>query len=512
MFLAMSAAMLAVVGCSKENMVSEDVQDDINEDNVPEQGVIAPQKTVTAFSRDTKTSLDGLGIVWAEGDEISLFNEGGQPCTYTLSSGAGTPSGEFTTENEPEEGYMYAIYPVVTTAAEGKTMGTEIQQEQAYAASGFPTAYPMAAVSPDGKEFSFENLATVLKLHLVGNASVESISITAKGEGESLAGAAKVDFTTGTPVMTVSGSNTVTLTCAEPVQLGTEPTEFSFVVAPGNYAGGFDITVSHDSDNETTISTAAASVTFRPGTVKEFGGSMGVYSSDFDNIYMLGDGTFYSAWNLDLMVSDPAAEMAGTDESGEEVDYDNWSSKFTPQGNGIWSWTGVLAPGTFKFPWMNSFDNFFGVEDSRLVYHPGGTAGDPKLTIGTAGNYTITLDLNKLTIDVKTNFTYEVPERLYLIGNGTTCGWNQAEAIEMTSLGDGKFHIETTLEVPSNENDGFKFIFSRDTWDGFRFAWGLNRIWQGCSDRKNNTAFQQGAGTYSITADTKNWTYEITKM
>ena len=73
----------------------------------------------------------------------------------------------------------------------------------------------------------------------------------------------------------------------------------------------------------------------------------------------------------------------------------------------------------------------------------------------------------------------------------------------MENLGNGIFQVETVLTDPG-ESDGFKFIFGRDTWDGIRFAWGLCRLWQGGSDRKNNMVGNDGNGdgTYSIRVNT----------
>lgn len=515
LFFMASAAVMAAVsgGCAKENLVEEGPYNENGGNIVAGQGVLLPQTVITASSAETKTSLSGMQILWSAGDEISLFNEkGGATSIYVLSAGEGTVSGEFTAVSEPSEGYMYAVYPAVESKEEGLAVAVEIPVEQTYAGDAFPADYPMAAVSRDGRDFVFDNLATILTLNMVGNASVESISIEANGADEFMAGAAEIDFSGEKPLLTATGSNVVTLTCDEPVKLQAEPVAFRFIAASGTYSGGFTVTVRHDGGKETEITTAAAATEFRPGSIKDFGGTMGVYADEFETIYIIGDGTYYSGWDLALMTEDPAAGLDGTDENGQPIDYDKWTSKFTSEGNGIYTWTGVLAPGTFKFPWTGSLDDFFGFRDGVLVYHPEGSADDPKYTITQAGNYTITLDIHKLTFNIKTNLLYEVPDALYLIGSGTSAAWNRADALEMENLGNGVFYIETYLDVPATEDDGFKFIFSRDTWDGFQFAWGLNKLWQGGTDRKNNTAWHQRAGTYSIKADTRTWKYEVNKI
>ena len=502
-FIAACAAVAGIMaGCSKENIEPE-TSHEMTGSEVQKPGndvaVLTPHQVVKASSTATKTSLDGLQILWSKGDLLSLFNANGQTCTYTLTGDGGQTSGDFQTETMPEEGYRYAIYPAVpeATASEG-VISTSIPETQTYNGSDFPVSYPMAAVSSDGENYQFTNLATVLDLSLVGDAAVKTISIEAAG-GEKLAGAATVDFNGETPVMTATESASVTLTCTEPVQLTASATEFRFIVAPGTYSKGFKITVTDKAGKTTVITTAEAESVLTAGTVKNFGGTMGVYTSDFEHIYIIGDGTFYEPWNTKIMVENPA---------GSE-----WTSEFTKGENGIYTWTGVLAPGTFKFPWKNSFNDFFGYQDGRLVYHPDGASDDPKYTVGTAGNYTITIDIHKLTFDIKTNSTYSVPEELYLIGDGTPGGWEQSEAIEMENLGDGIFYVETELSDPGDA-EGFKFIFNRNTWDGIQFAWALNRIWQGGTDRKNNMVGNEGYGDglYSIRVDTVNWTFELKKI
>ena len=502
----------AIAGCT-EDIIVPDNQEGSGQETVPtgnDSGLL-PHKTIKVSSADTKTSLSGLQILWDKGDQISLFNKDGQTCTYTLTGDGGQTSGDFQTETMPEEGYRYAIYPAVpeATASEG-VISTSIPETQTYNGSDFPVSYPMAAVSSDGENYQFTNLATVLDLSLVGDAAVKTISIEAAG-GEKLAGAATVDFNGETPVMTATESASVTLTCTEPVQLTASATEFRFIVAPGTYSKGFKITVTDNAGKTTVITTAEAESVLTAGTVKNFGGTMGVYTSDFEHIYIIGDGTFYEPWNTKIMVENPA---------GSE-----WTSEFTKGENGIYTWTGVLAPGTFKFPWnADIIQNFFGVEGDKLIYYPKQISGyDPKLTIGTPGKYEITINVNKLTFNIKALEEYSIPDNLYLFGDGTGAGWliDHGEKMvkrpdlkfEGNADGDGIFYIVTRLGSVVEEEDGFKFLNTHSGLDfnsGYQFAWGLSSIWYGGSDRKYNRIKENGM--YSIKVDTKYWDYEVKKM
>lgn len=511
-FIAACAAVAGIMaGCSKENIGPESSQE-IPGSEVQKPGndvaVLTPHQVVKASSTATKTSLDGLQILWSKGDLLSLFNANGQTCTYTLTGDGGQTSGDFQTETMPEEGYRYAIYPAVpeATASEG-VISTSIPETQTYNGSDFPVSYPMAAVSSDGENYQFTNLATVLDLSLVGDAAVETISIEAAG-GEKLAGAATVDFNGETPVLTATESASVTLTCTEPVQLTASATEFRFIVAPGTYSKGFKITVTDNAGKTTVITTAEAESVLTAGTVKNFGGTMGVYASDFEHIYIIGDGTFYAPWNTKIMVENPA---------GSE-----WTSEFTKGENGIYTWTGVLAPGTFKFPWKDSLNDFFGVEDGKLIYHPEGTAGDQKYTVGAPGKYEITINVNKLTFNIKALEEYSIPDNLYLFGDGTGAGWSIDHGEKMVKRpdlkfennadGEGVFYMVTRLGAVEGDS-GFKFLETHTGEDfnvGYQFAWGLSKIWKNGSDRKYNRVKENGM--YSIKVDTKYWNYEVLKM
>ena len=513
-FIAACAAVAGIMaGCSKENIEPETSQE-MTGSEVQKPGndgaVLTPHQVIKASSTATKTSLDGLQILWSKGDQLSLFNADGQTCTYTLTGDGGQTSGDFQTETMPEKGYSYAIYPAVpeATASEG-VISTSIPETQTYNGSDFPVSYPMAAVSSDGENYQFTNLATVLDLSLVGDAEVKTISIEAAG-GEKLAGAATVDFNGETPVLTATESASVTLTCTEPVQLTAAATEFRFIAAPGTYSKGFKITVTDKAGKTTVITTAEAESVLTAGTVKNFGGTMGVYASDFEHIYIIGDGTFYEPWNTKIMVENPADS--------------EWTSAFTKGENGIYTWTGVLAPGTFKFPWnADIIQNFFGVEGDKLIYYPEQISGyDPKLTIGTPGKYEITINVNKLTFDIRTVEEYPVPENLYLFGDGTGAQWyiDRGEKMvkrpdlkfEGNADGDGIFYIVTRLGSVEEEG-GFKFLETHTGKDfnaGYQFAWGLSKIWKNGSDRKYNRVTENGM--YSIKVDTKYWNYEVLKM
>ena len=95
--LCLGAAVLSLASCNREQLVPDGLY------------------TITA-SREgdavTKTYIDdGLSLVWAANDKIGVFNGNNTNVAYTLSSGDGTASAEFSAETPFAEGDLYAYYP-----------------------------------------------------------------------------------------------------------------------------------------------------------------------------------------------------------------------------------------------------------------------------------------------------------------------------------------------------------------------------------------------------------------
>lgn len=258
-------AMAAAVSfsCNKEEA-------DGGEKNPAGQG-FASQSEISASSAATKTVLDGVSIKWEKDDAITLFGEDGSPVKYTISEGAGTTSGLFGTDAVlPEKMTGYAVYPSVEASlAEGNSVPVYVATDQSYTATGFPAEYPMAAVSEDGKNFLFENLATVASFTLSGDVRVKSVTLIA--EGAAIAGNATVDFSGAVPVLKPGqdASNTVSVALGdEGMALSSEGSVFRFIVIPGTYS--LSLTVTETNNNVTTKKLGSEALTLNAGSVAEF--------------------------------------------------------------------------------------------------------------------------------------------------------------------------------------------------------------------------------------------------
>ncbi|MBQ0149711.1 MAG: tyrosine-protein phosphatase [Bacteroidales bacterium] len=232
-----------------------------------------PESTVAAGSPasatpETKVSLDGMAVVWSDGDSFRVLSENGGDWLMTLSEGAGTRNGVFQGQSssgiEPDASAM-AVFPgTAFSAYSAGTMTIAIPQVQHYSAGTFdPAANIMAGrISGSAGDYScsFRNMMGVLKLSLTGaDEYLSTIAVTDRG-GRMLWGSATLtadDIAGGLQVGQITGGgSTLTLDCAG-VKLNATPTDFYFTVPAGAFGDGFDVTVTTLDQRQATVTARA---------------------------------------------------------------------------------------------------------------------------------------------------------------------------------------------------------------------------------------------------------------
>lgn len=224
-----------------------------NNTEVPKEGFAASIEQ----NGDSKTFLDGLVVKWSAYDQIKV-NNGTRTLTYELTNGAGSTDGTFYTGEEhstffdPSNHYT-AVYPAANPANSSETntiAGTEatvhLPATQNILANGsFGVGYnPMVAYS-SSQTLSFKNLCGALRFQMVGaGIIVKTIELTTGDPDDYLSGTFTVVCSSANPVLTpptssVSGNNTITLTCPDSgIELsGTTATNFYFMLPPGTLHG-----------------------------------------------------------------------------------------------------------------------------------------------------------------------------------------------------------------------------------------------------------------------------------
>ena len=201
---------------------------------------------------DSKTSLDGLQIKWSEGDKLYVYDKDAEEgAIFTLSSGEGTSTGEFTgTYNFTNENV--AVYPSSSFRGSGGTIVT-MSLPAVQTASGSGTfgngSNPMLGVFSDMDNLTLTSLCGVLCLQLTGNAHITAIEIVG-GPDDKLNGTFTANYKDTDPVLAKSGddgTNTVRLNCNATL---TPTAQKFYVVVPAGTLHGFTMKVYDDDNNE----------------------------------------------------------------------------------------------------------------------------------------------------------------------------------------------------------------------------------------------------------------------
>lgn len=226
------------------------------EDSQPDQ---AQERTIvmsaSAKDPDTKTTLDGIQVLWDEKDAFRVMSTGAGALDLRmeLSSEAGHPFGEFTAttsdEGELDDSYV-AVYPYSSMAGvENGAIRIEIPQKQEYAAGSFGHAanIMVGTVELCGEKYNanFSNVMGVLQLSLTGDCAVDNITISDRG-GKSLWGSSTLssaDCLDGITSEEIEGGSSMIILDCKGVQLSSEPTTFHFVVPVGSFDEGFDVSI-----------------------------------------------------------------------------------------------------------------------------------------------------------------------------------------------------------------------------------------------------------------------------
>ena len=226
-------AMLAAASCNKE---IDDVQE-----NIPAQNGKVTILTAR-LDEGTKTSLDGVDIVWTAADAITAFDETGK--AYTSTATTIEEEGAVAKFSVPTESPVYAVYPAYAEGAEeemtdGKIAATIPSRQNVVAESFADGANVAVAYVSDPDDMHFKNVGGLLAVKIKETTrTIVSIKIAAK---EALTGDILTSIDEENTVTTVFSeaegaekATSVTLTAQE----GSFPAgTYYAVVAPGTYTG-----------------------------------------------------------------------------------------------------------------------------------------------------------------------------------------------------------------------------------------------------------------------------------
>jgi Ser-tRNA(Ala) deacylase AlaX len=168
-----------------------------------------------------------------------------------------------------------------------------------------------------------------------------------------------------------------------------------------------------------------------------------------------------------------------------------------------------MNAGEFKFPvnrnsdWQQ--DMFMKLDDTHMYLHHGGDPDDSKWEIAKKGYYTITLNLQDLTISINRL-------KLYMVGSATPIGWDIGNSIEMVEdVNDGCIFIYSGPMVAGE----FKFPVNRNSdWgqDMYMRLDDTHMYLHHGGDADDNKWILTEDGNYVITANVEALTINIQKL
>lgn len=221
------ALMMAFAACSETG---------VEQDN---QSLYTIRATVDDVTRTTlgEATDDGYKTSWVAGDMIGVYGSGVTNKMFSTSQSGTTV--DFSGTTSLTAGAYVAYYPyMATTQFADDVLSLDLPSEQLYSGADYLLEYaPMAAYSTDGKNFSFKNLCGLVRLQLLGSATIEKITFEAL-DGDFVSGTMQAEVSESGVVTTLSeGASTVSLTGLSATLSPRRVTSFYLAVPEGDYTG-----------------------------------------------------------------------------------------------------------------------------------------------------------------------------------------------------------------------------------------------------------------------------------
>lgn len=244
MFILSAMAMVAAASCTKEIV-------DVNKETALDVELFP--MTFTASSQQTKAEMvDAKTIHWQSGDQINVFDGTATVYEPFTTSGEGA-SVTFEGMAGKAEGY-YALYPYQSSATmtDGVIKATFPSEQTAVEGSFDPKAFISVAQSDAEGNFSFKNVAALVKFTMPVGENATSATLTANADKELLCGPVNITFDeNGNPSAPSAGKMTNAVTLKGNLEGGKT---YYFVVRPG-IAFSEGLTISIDGKKYRTSST-----------------------------------------------------------------------------------------------------------------------------------------------------------------------------------------------------------------------------------------------------------------
>lgn len=172
LILAAIAAVAALSGCAKDKLSEQNLSSGASESGSRITFTAERAADDGDVTRTVISTADMTAINWSADDAISVFDAEGHNYEFTIESGSGTPSAQFSGIVEKPSGTYLALYPYQKDAfiegdiGDDSVIAADLKREQTAVAGSFdPEAALMVARSDEGGDIlQFRNVLGFVKL------------------------------------------------------------------------------------------------------------------------------------------------------------------------------------------------------------------------------------------------------------------------------------------------------------------------------------------------------------
>lgn len=272
---------------------------------------------------ETRTTLGdaidgGYKTAWVAGDMIGVYGAGVTNQMFSTSQSGSTV--EFSGMTSLDASPYVAYYPYMTTTQfADDVLSIDLPSEQLYSGADYLLEYaPMAAYSDDGKNFSFKNLCGLIRLQLLGSATIEKITFEAL-DGDLISGTLQATVSEGGVVTAMSeGSSSVALTGLSATLSSRRVTSFYLAVPEGDYTG-IKFVIQDSDKNTMTLQASDFTLSVRRSVMSTI--SAVTYAAN-GHVYEVGD--FYENGTVKGIVY----EVDATGQHGKIVSLDEYQGYY----------------------------------------------------------------------------------------------------------------------------------------------------------------------------------------
>ena len=281
-FYACAAAALVFASCQKDAPVTEN-----NDVNAPS----TEMSVITATTLQNKaTTLDGVNMVWENGDQIYLFtrtwNEGTSKydaawCDYTTTLDAPSATATFVrdeantnTVDNTSGKYLAINHKGATVVTQSRDYYAQIAiNKEQVAKNGGDFVSTLLYAASENSEFTFSHAVSYLKFTVDENTTpFKKLTVSPVNSSEIIVSRVEINWAgetvTAAPFTGKSqDSKTVSVTTDDEADFA--PGTYCFAINTGTYADGLNLTFSNGSEN--VVVTTPANVQMKAGDVANIG-------------------------------------------------------------------------------------------------------------------------------------------------------------------------------------------------------------------------------------------------